>query len=79
MQATKTLTKIIKRNGSKESFDPRKILMAISKAGEATEEFDQQMAKKLTVRVLNILDQLIEDHSPSVEEIQDIVEDVLLT
>lgn len=79
MQKTRRLLKIIKRNGRTESFDPRKICRAISKAGTATGEFDLSMAKKLTVRVLNILDQLMEDHSPSVEEIQDIVEDVLLT
>ena len=79
MQATKTLTKIIKRSGSKEPFAPYKITRAIFKAGKATGEFDQETAKRLTVRVVNLIHQLIEDHAPSVEEIQDIVEDVLIT
>ena len=79
MQSAKTLTKIIKRNGNTEPFDPYKITRAIFKAGEATGEFEEEMAKKLTIRVLNLVHQLMKDHPPSVEEIQDIVEDVLIT
>lgn len=79
MDTVKTLTKIIKRNGAEEYFNPYKITAAIQKAGKATGEFDEIVAKKLTVRALNILHQLVKDHPLSVEEIQDIVEDVLLT
>lgn len=76
---TKTLTKILKRNGKEEDFNPGKITLAIQKAGEATGEFDQEMAKKLTIRALNIIQQMIVDRLPSVEEVQDIVEQVLLS
>lgn len=79
MQATQTITTIIKRNGQKEKFQPEKIVLAIQKAGEATGEFDSKAARKLTVRVLNIMEQILTSHMPAVEEIQDIVEDVLLT
>lgn len=79
MNVTKTVEKIIKRNGRTEEFDATKITLAIQKAGEATGEFDQPQAKKLTMRAVNIVYHLIEDRSPSVEEIQDIVEEVLLT
>ncbi|MCA9399992.1 MAG: ribonucleoside triphosphate reductase [Candidatus Omnitrophica bacterium] len=79
MNSTITLTRIIKRNGSEEKFNPKKITLAIQKAGEATSEFDYEMAKKLTIRVLNITQQMIVDRLPKVEEIQDIVEQVLLT
>lgn len=79
MEATKTLTEVVKRNGSAEAFNPYKITAAIAKAGEATSEFDYSVARKLTLRVLNLLHQLDKDNPPTVEEIQDVVEDVLLT
>lgn len=79
METVKTLTTIIKRNGKEEAFCAYKITKAIQKAGEATGEFDAEIAKRLTVRVLNLIHHLIPVHTPSVEEIQDIVEEVLLT
>ncbi len=79
MKATEVLTRIIKRNGKEEDFDPRKIIRAIQRAGEATGEFSEAMAKKLALRVLNLAQQLFTDRYPTVEEIQDIVEEVLLS
>ncbi len=79
MPLSKTLTKVIKRNGREETFNPHKIRAAIAKAGEATGEFDEIVARKLTLRVLVVLHQLEKETPPTVEEIQDIVEDVLLT
>lgn len=78
-ETTKTLTSVIKRNGKEEVFNPGKITSAIGKAGEATGEFGHEMAQKLTVRVVNLIHQLVKDQPHSVEEIQDIVEEVLLT
>jgi len=71
--------KIRKRDGRIVKFDPERITNAISKAGQATGEFGRDIAKKLTLRVLNLAQQAISDDIPSVEEIQDIVEEVLLT
>ncbi len=79
MPTTKVLSKVVKRNGSSEEFDPIKITMAIEKAGLATGEFGEDMAQKLTVRVVNIIEHMIKDRQPSVEEVQDIVEEVLLS
>ena len=78
-EATKTLARVVKRNGKEEVFNPGKITSAIGKAGEATGEFGREMAQKLTVRVVNLIHQFVKDQPRSVEEIQDIVEEVLLT
>jgi ribonucleoside-triphosphate reductase (formate) len=80
MSATATLRTIVKRNGQNEPFDARKITLAIMKAGEATGEFDESMAITLTMRVINILQQLSSDAiQPTVEKVQDTVEEILLT
>jgi len=79
MNQQKVLTQIVKRNGVVEDFNPQKITRAIQKAGEATGEFSHITAQKLTIRVLNIIQQLFPEQSPSIEEIQDIVEEVLLS
>ncbi len=78
-KATKTFNNIVKRNGNLDSFDSQKIMTAIHKAGQITGEFDKDMALKLTIRVINLALNLIPDHTPTVEEIQDIVEEILLT
>lgn len=70
---------IIKRDGRIVPFDPEKITIAISKAGKATGEFDYETAKRLTIKVLLLAEELIRDRDPHVEEIQDIVEEILLS
>jgi len=72
------LTSIVKRNGKDESFNPQKITNALIKAGQASGEFGEEQAKKLTIKVVALAHQLIVDRSPTVEEVQDIVEEVLL-
>ncbi len=69
---------IRKRNGSIVVFDQQKIAKAIESAGFATGEFGQDIAAVLTLRVLNLAQQVIQDEIPEVEKIQDIVEEVLL-
>ncbi len=69
---------IRKRDGRIVPFDLKRIENAICKAGRATGEFDEEVAKKLTLRVVNLAHDIIGNKTPSVEEIQDIVEDVLL-
>ncbi|MGC8976362.1 MAG: ribonucleoside triphosphate reductase [Candidatus Ratteibacteria bacterium] len=70
--------KIIKRDGRIVDFDSSKITNAIFKAGQATGEFGIDIAKKLTIKVLDLATEIIKDKLPTVEEIQDIVEEVLL-
>ncbi|MDI6687057.1 MAG: ribonucleoside triphosphate reductase [Desulfobacterales bacterium] len=70
--------KIKKRDKRIVKFDSSKITAAIAKAGNATEEFGEKEAKKLTLRVLTLAHELNLEPAPEVEEIQDIVERVLL-
>ncbi len=70
--------KIKKRDGRLVKFNAEKITNAIAKAGSATEEFDEKVAKQLTIRVLNLAEKLFDSKVMGVEEIQDIVEEVLL-
>lgn len=70
---------ILKRDLTKEAFDLQKITRAIEKAGKVTNEFDEEMAKKLSFRVVNVAQQALETDTPTVEEIQDIVEEILLS
>jgi len=71
-------TKIRKRDGRLVKFNAGKITDAIAKAGAATGEFDHTEARKLTIKVLNLAEKLFDGKVLSVEEIQDIVEEVLL-
>ena len=71
-------TQIRKRDGRVVKFDPEKITSAIAKAGAATAEYETGTAKRLTIKVLALAEQLLGDRIPSVEEIQDIVEETLL-
>ncbi|TFG37055.1 MAG: ribonucleoside triphosphate reductase, partial [Syntrophobacterales bacterium] len=71
-------TKIKKRDGRLAKFDAAKITNAIAKAGMATDEFGEREAKKLTIKALNLAEKLFDNKIMTVEEIQDIVEEVLL-
>jgi len=71
--------KIKKRDGRIVQFDSNKIKIAIQKAGEFTDEFDEKVAGKLSLKVLNLASETIKNKVPKVEEIQDIVEEVLLS
>lgn len=70
--------KIKKRDGRTVKFDPKKITKALVKAGAATGEFDEKMAEKLTLKALSVAENYIEAKIPTVEQIQDLVEEVLL-
>ena len=70
--------KIRKRDGRLVKFNAEKITNAIAKAGAATGEFDIKEARKLTIKVLNLAEKLFDSKVLTVEEIQDVVEEVLL-
>ncbi len=69
---------IKKRDGKRVKFDPDKITAAIAAAGKATGEFDKAQAAKLTAKVLAEAADQITEKVPSVEQIQDVVEQILL-
>ncbi|MEM2760879.1 MAG: ATP cone domain-containing protein, partial [Nitrososphaerales archaeon] len=72
------ISKVLKRDGRIEQFQPQKITNAIQKALIATRTENGQIAKKLSDRVVQILDAKYASRIPSVEDIQDAVEDVLI-
>ena len=72
------IEKIKKRDGRLMDFSTGKITDALLRAGKASEEYGEAEAGILTMRILNIAQQLYQERYPTVEEIQDIVEAVLL-
>ena len=76
--------KVIKRDGQIVEFDSQKITNAICKASNVTKEIDQFTARRLTKNVIKIVNDFVKEkqsnlEAPTVEEIQDIVEKVLLS
>ena len=69
---------IKKRDGRIAEFDSSKVTHAIKKAGEATGEFNEREARKMTMKVVTLARDMRLGAIPEVEEIQDIVERVLL-
>jgi anaerobic ribonucleoside-triphosphate reductase len=72
------ILRIKKRDGREEAFDLKKIVKAVKTAGEATGEFGIEEARKLTVRVMSLIQSLYDTIPMTVESVQDIVEEVLL-
>ena len=70
---------ITKRDGTLADFDGDKIYNAILRAGEITSEFDGDDAWLLTAQVMKILSHKFDESLPSVEDIQDVVEQVLIS
>lgn len=69
---------IIKRDGHLQKFDKEKIASAIFKAARAVGGNDREIAAKLADEVVGILEQKYKDATPTVENVQDIVEKVLI-
>ena len=75
----KALKYVRKRDGKLEPFDQERITNAIWKATKAVGEEDKDLAKRLSDKVVDELKRRFgEDGVPTVEEIQDIVEKVLI-
>jgi ribonucleoside-diphosphate reductase alpha chain len=72
------IEKVRKRDGRLEPFDPQKIVNAIYKALKETGEGGYELAKELADEVVVFLNQKFAGQVPSVEEIQDVVEDTLI-
>ncbi len=69
---------ILKRDGRIVSFDGTKIENAIIKAMNAVGDREIKVAKKLAGEAEKLIDAEFVDKTPTVEEIQDIVEKVLM-
>ena len=70
--------KIVKRDGKIVNFNPEKITEAIAKAGAVTGEFKHDRAAALAEKVVKRAEESIKRRTPTVEQIQDIVEQVLM-
>lgn len=70
---------VIKRNGNKVLFDNDKIINAIEKAGAASGEFDHAEAARLAKQAQKVILHRFADHAPEIEQIQNIVEQVLVS
>ncbi len=78
------MQQVVKRDGKIVDFNSEKITNAIQKAASTTNEFSVQTARQLTRQVIDITRKMVEKkqgnfRAPSIEEIQDIVEYVLLS
>ncbi len=73
------ISNVTKRDGTLAPFDSDKIFNAIRKAGESTGEFGEQECYLLTGQVLKVLEHKFTDSLPTIECIQDVVEQVLIS
>ena len=72
------ITRIKKRDGREVPFNVEKIANAIFKAAVASGGNDYDMALGLAYEVANTLNQTMKGAIPTVEDVQDIVEKVLI-
>ena len=72
------LTQVRKRDGKIEKFERQKIANAIYKAALACDGHDRELAEKLAEEVEKVAEGKFGSRMPTVEEIQDIVEKVLI-
>jgi ribonucleoside-diphosphate reductase alpha chain len=72
------VSKVTKRDGRVVDFDENKIAAAILKALKAVKRGDEDLAKQLSEEVVRLLNERFEDKIPSVENIQDLVEEALI-
>jgi ribonucleoside-diphosphate reductase alpha chain len=71
------LSKIKKRDGRTADFDPDRIKNAVHKAFLAVELGDGEKAERVTTEVVKRLDAKFKEKTPSVEDAQDLVVEVL--
>ncbi len=69
----------IKRDGSTAVFDGGKIRSAVARAGAASGEFNTSEAELLTAQVIKVLTHKFQHQPASIENIQDVVEQVLIS
>lgn len=77
-EGTAMITKIKKRDGRTVDYDISKITNAIYKAAEALGGRDKETAQKLAEKVEEYIVNDLKKETPSVEEIQDTVEKILI-
>lgn len=76
--AAMKISQIGKRDGRIVDFDKEKITKAIWAAAQAVGGRDGKLAERLSNRVLSLLEEKFPKETPSVEDVQDLVEKVLI-
>ncbi|MGV8083587.1 MAG: ribonucleoside triphosphate reductase [Coriobacteriia bacterium] len=79
MDTLKLPAGVIKREGARVPFDADKIRSAIERAGIASGEFDSTEAQLLTAQAIKVIKHRFGDREPEIEQIQDVVEQVLIS
>ncbi len=73
------ITHVLKRTGAVVPFNKQRIATAVYQAAVAVGGRDRELAEAIADRVVQVLeDRSPQDHVPTVEEIQDVVEKVLI-
>jgi ribonucleoside-triphosphate reductase (formate) len=67
-----------KRDGRIVPFNPAAITQSLLAAGKSTGEFGEEIARKLTIRVIEYASNFLTEAIPNVESIQDVAEEILL-
>ncbi len=70
---------VIKRSNATVPFDGEKIRSAIERAGKASGAYDADEAQLLTIQALKVIAHRFHQRSPHIEQIQDVVEQVLIS
>lgn len=70
---------VIKRSGERRAFDAGRIRAALAKAGAATGEFGDEEAALLTAQAVKVLAFRWPGGAPEIEQIQDVVEQTLVS
>ncbi len=73
-----SIREIKKRDGHVAPFEPGKIRLAIEKAFEAAKAKDGKKVERIAAEVLRVLERRFGGRVPSVENVQDVVENVLM-
>lgn len=73
-----TIYKVRKRNGAIETFDSKRISIAIERAIKSVGGSDFKEVSQITTHVITVLEKKSGVHIPSVEQIQDAVEESLI-
>ena len=71
-------TTIVRRDGAPAPFDPERIRFAIIRAGQASGEFGEPVAQRVTDDVVAVLAKRFPTRPPAIEDIQDEVEWALM-
>ena len=69
---------VIQRDGARTAFDAHRIRSAIARAGSATGEFGEEEAQLLTAQATKVLIHRFRGEAPTIEQIQDVVEQTLI-